>query len=250
MAPTSSTQTSAPAMQESYVYFVVDTRSGLRLAREIRDVPPGIDGAAAAVGTMIAGALDPDYSTTWNPTTTVLGVAVAGDVITVDLSEDARRANVGSAGAAIMVQQLIWTVTDALSAPNASVQLTIAGSPAGELWGVLDWSEPIAREEPAAVRTLNQIDVPREGAEVVTPVTVAGDAAAFEANVPWRVLDQSGAEVDSGFTLTSEGMTFAPFSFDLDLPPGNYTIEISEDDPSDGAAGTPYVDTRSITVVG
>jgi hypothetical protein len=77
---------------------------------------------------------------------------------------------------------------------------------------------------------------------------VAGEAAAFEANVPWRVLDASGAEVTSGFATTSEGQVFAPYSFTVDLPPGAYTVEISEDDPSGGAGGTPMSDTRTITV--
>ena len=79
-------------------------------------------------------------------------------------------------------------------------------------------------------------------------MTISGDAAAFEANVPWRILDAEGAEVEAGFTMTSEGQTFAPFSFEVELPAGEYVVEISEDDPSDGAAGTPMVDTRSFTV--
>jgi hypothetical protein len=77
---------------------------------------------------------------------------------------------------------------------------------------------------------------------------VSGEAAAFEANVPWRVLDPAGAEVATGFTTTSEGQVFAPFTFTVDLEPGTYTVEISEDDPSDGAAGTPMTDTRTVTV--
>lgn len=247
--PSTPESTQSTPAAETYVYYAIDTRNGFRLARELRDVPEGDAGAAAAVEAMISGPLDPDYSTTWNPKTTVLGVSQQASVISVDLSADARTANAGSEGAALMVQQLVWTVTDALAAPDATVQLTIDGEVAGELWGVLVWDKPVGREAPDKVRTFVQIDTPREGAEVSSPVTVTGDAAAFEANVPWRVLDAAGAEVDSGFTLTSEGMTFAPFSFTIDLPPGSFTVEISEDDPSGGAAGTPGTDTRAITVV-
>jgi hypothetical protein len=148
-----------------------------------------------------------------------------------------------------MVQQLVWTATEAFATPDATVRLTIDGAPPGDLWGVLTWDEPIGRDAPEDVRTLVQIDTPREGAEVRSPVTISGDAAAFEANVPWRVLDESGAEVASGFTTTTEGMRHAPFSFQVDLDPGRYTVEIREDDPSDGAAGTPGTDTRTISVV-
>jgi spore germination protein GerM len=247
----SSTATEPPAsdLAETYVYFVVDTRSGLRLSREIRDVPKDDAGATAAIEAMFSGAIDPDYSTTWNPDTAVLSAAMEGGVISVDLSGEARTANVGSGGAALMVQQLVWTATEAFAAPDAKVQLTIDGAVAGELWGVLDWNEPIGREAAEDVRTFVQIDSPREGAEVRSPVTVTGDAAAFEANVPWRVLNAAGAEVTSGFTTTAEGMRHAPFSFQVNLAPGSYTVEISEDDPSDGAAGTPGTDTRSITVL-
>lgn len=249
--PTETQQTGAPQHDttETYVYYVVDTRSGLRLARETRDVPTGSGGAIAAIEAMIAGAADPDYSTTWNPATLVRGATAEDGVISVDLSAGARTANVGSGGAAMMVQQLVWTATEAFAAPEAAVRLTVDGAPAGELWGVLDWDVPIGREAAADVRTLVQIDTPREGAEVRSPVTISGDAAAFEANVPWRVLDRAGTEVASGFTMTAEGMRHAPFSFQVDLPPGGFTVEIREDDPSDGEGGMPDTDTRTITVL-
>jgi hypothetical protein len=228
------------------VYFTVDTRAGLRLAREQRDVPAD-DPATGAVEAMIAGPDDPDYATTWNPETQVLAVERGDEAITVDLSEEARTANVGSPGAALMIQQLVYTVTEAID-ESAPVQLLIEGEPAGELWGAVSWDEPVAREDPVDVRTFVQIDTPREGAEVTSPVTVTGDANAFEANVPWRVLDEGGQEVEAGFATTTAGQEFAPFSFTVELEPGTYTVEISEDDPSDGAGGTPMVDTKTITV--
>lgn len=238
------------ATVETYVYYVVDTRNEFRLARELRDVPDGDGAAVAALEAMIAGPDDPDYTTAWNPDTAVLSVQVDGDAITVDLSSEARTANVGSPGAAMLVQQLLWTVTDAVGAPEATVQLLIDGEPAGELWGALTWEGPIARADALSTRVVVQIDTPREGAQVTSPVTVTGDAAAFEANVPWRILDENGTEVESGFTMTGDGTNFSPFSFDVELEPGDYTVEIIQDDPSDGEAGPPSTDTRSITVTG
>lgn len=246
----SSTEHTGGLTTTSYVYYVVDVRGGLRLARELRDIPAGSDGPAAAVAAMISGAQDPDYTTTWNPATRVLGVDVSPKLITVNLSAAARTANVGSPGAAMMIQQLVWTVTEAARQPNTPVQLDIDGKPAGELWGAVSWEAPIAREEPTAIRALVQIDFPREGAETRSPVTISGDAAAFEANVPWRILNAAGAVVASGHTMTSEGMTFAPYSFQVRLAPGKYTVEVSEDDPSGGAAGPPTTDTRRFTVTG
>lgn len=227
-------------------YYVIDTRAGLRLARETTEVDAD-DPVTTAVEHMIAGPADPDYATTWNPATQVLGISRQGETIVVNLSEDARTANVGSPGAALMIQQLVYTATDAAE-EDAPVQLLIEGDPAGELWGAVVWDEPISREDPLNVRMLVQIDVPGEGADVTSPVAVSGDAAAFEANVPWKVLDADGAEVQTGNTLTSEGQTFAPFSFTVDLEPGTYTIVITEDDPSDGAGGTPMSDSKTVTV--
>lgn len=252
--PPSATPSESPSAEPSEpaeptvsgVYFMADTRNGLRLTREMRDLA-GEDPAREAVETMIDGPEDPDYVTPWNPDTEVLGVTREAEAITVDLSEDARTANIGSEGAALMIQQLVYTVTEAVD-EQAPVELLIEGEPAGELWGVVAWDEPVSREDPLSVRSLVQIDSPGEGDTVSSPVTVTGEAAAFEANVPWRVLDDSGAEVEAGFTMTSEGQTFAPFSFDVELEPGTYVVEISEDDPSGGEGGTPTTDTRTVTV--
>lgn len=246
--PTESTPTeTSDAEQTVTAYYLVDTRAGLRLARETRDVP-GDDPLVAAVEAMVAGADDPDYSTSWDPGTEVLGVTEEADLITVDLSEDARTASIGSEGAALMIQQLVWTVTDTADDDGAGVALTIDGEPAGELWGAVSWDGPVTREDAIDVRVLVQIDEPAEGATVTSPVTVSGEAAVFEANLLWAVLDSSGAEVQSGFTMTAEGQTFAPYSFDVELEPGTWTIVITEDDPSDGEAGELMTDSRTVTV--
>ncbi len=239
------TPTASPA--EVLVYYLVDTRAGIRLARERHEVT-GEDAVRAAVERMIAAPADPDYFTGWSPDTEVLGVTRADGTVTVDLSEEARTASVGSEGAATMIQQLVWTATEAAGDESAGVLLTVEGEPAGELWGAVTWTEPVTRVAPLDIRQLVQIAVPTEGATAPSPVEVSGDAAAFEANVPWRVLDASGAVVTTGFATTSEGQTFAPFAFTVELAPGTYTIEISEDDPSGGAAGTPMTDTRTVTV--
>ncbi|WP_162599988.1 Gmad2 immunoglobulin-like domain-containing protein [Nocardioides solisilvae] len=235
----------SPADQAA-VYFVVDTRAGLRLARESQ--PVSGDPAVGALEAMVAGPVDPDLTTSWDPATRVLSAELGSDgVVTVDLSAEARQADVGSPGAAAMVQQLVWTVTEALD-PDASVRLLVEGEPAGELWGAVSWDEPVTRAAAEEVRAPVTVDIPSEGATVASPVSVNGEASAFEANVPWRVLDDRGREVDSGFTTAEEAMTFAPFYFDVRLEPGTYVIEVLEDDPSGGEGGEPYVESRTVTV--
>jgi hypothetical protein len=244
---TPSSETPAPT-REAGVWFQVDTaRLGLRLARELRDLP-GDDPVRAGVEAMIAGPDDPDYSSPWNPETEVLGTGAEGGRITVDLSAEARTANVGSAGAALMVQQLVYTATDAAGMPDAEVVLLVDGEPAGELWGAVAWDGPVGRENPDDVRMFVQIDRPREGQVVSGPLTVNGEANVFEATVVWRILDEGGELVDSSFVTTTEGFTFAPFEFGIVLDPGTYVVEIQEDDPSAGEAGPPMTDTRTVTI--
>lgn len=249
----SSPSPTRPPTTTASVYYLVDTgvRAGLRLAREPHDLVGAsrVETAISAVEAMIAGPDDPDYVTTWNPDTQVMDIIrKGGGVLDVDLSADARQANVGSPGAALMIQQLVYTVTEIMG-PKKAVQLTIQGKPAGELWGVVSWDSPVRRADPMDVRLLVQIDEPREGATTASPLKVTGDAAAFEANVPWRVLDDKGKVVRQGNTMTSEGMTFAPYSFSVRLRPGTYTVEVDEDDPSGGEApGRPMRDTRTVRI--
>lgn len=248
-SPTPSATSETPGeTREAGVWFQVDTpRLGLRLARELRDLP-GDDALRAGVEAMIAGPDDPDYGSPWNPQTDVLATSRDGDRITVDLSSEARTANVGSAGAALMVQQLVYTATDAAGAPKAGVVLLIDGQPAGELWGAVAWDGPVTREHPDEVRALVQIDNPREGAVIAGPLTVNGEANVFEATVGWRILAEDGEVIDSSFVMTAEGFTFSPFEFGIVLDPGTYVVEISEDDPSGGEGGPPITDTRTVTI--
>lgn len=226
------------------VYFTVDTRVGLRLTREPRET--GTNGVSA-VEALFSGPQDPDYTTSWNPDTKVLGITEADGVITVDLSAQARDAEVKARGARMMAQQLVWTVTE-LYGSDLGVQLLIDGEPAGEMWGNVDWSEPITRAAADDVRAFVGIDTPAEGATVGTDLTVSGEANAFEATVLWRVLDARGQEQEAGYATAEEGMTLSPYTFTVQLKPGKYTVEVAESDPSDGEGGAPMVETRTITV--
>ncbi|CAL8971423.1 hypothetical protein CELL_01033 [Cellulomonas sp. T2.31MG-18] len=240
------TRTSTVTAADVPVYFMIDTRTGLRLIPERHDLTG--EPVRSAVERMIAGPDDPDYTSPWNKATTVLGVT-AGNPTVVDLSADARTASIGSAGAALMIQQLVHTVTAATGNPSGSVLLTVAGQPAGELWGAVAWTSPQVREPALDVQAWVQIDTPRQGATTTSPVTVSGQAAVFEATLPWQVLGATGAVVQSGVAHTAEGQTFAPYSFTVQLAPGTYTLVATEDDPSGGEAPGPRMsDSKTFTV--
>jgi hypothetical protein len=75
---------------------------------------------------------------------------------------------------------------------------------------------------------------------------VEGIAAAFEANVSWELLDGRRV-VRDGFTMTSEGMAFSPYSFRIrDVAPGRYTLKVYQQSAEDGSDS--FVDTKTVTV--
>ena len=233
------------------VYYLTDTANQLRLAREFTRLEgAAADPAGAAVTRMLSGpAADPDYASPWNPATTVRSIEVADGVITVDVTSDARTADVGAAAAELAVQQLVYTVTAALQ-QTLSVVLFIDGEPAGELWGHVVWDAPIGRAPPLDVRLLVQINDPAEGVSVPSSFTVTGEAAVFEATLPWRILAADGAVVQEGFAMTASGQELAPFEFRVDFagPSGSYVLEIRESDPSSGEGRPAMVDDKTITI--
>ncbi|MGV8966055.1 MAG: Gmad2 immunoglobulin-like domain-containing protein [Cellulomonas sp.] len=230
------------------VYYATDTGTELKLTREFRNLPD-VGGPALTAGrAVLAGEpLDPDYVGLWDPAGTVLAVDQADGVIEVDLSSEATTTTTGSAGADLAVQALVYTVTGALQS-NDPVRILVEGEQVDELFGVLDVSQPIPRTDALSVRLLVQINDPNEGDVTGSPVTVTGEAAVFEATLPWRVETPAGEVVQTGVAHTAEGQTFAPFSFDVALNPGQYVVVITEDDPSDGAGGPLQQDTRGVVV--
>ncbi|HEX6336670.1 MAG TPA: Gmad2 immunoglobulin-like domain-containing protein [Jiangellaceae bacterium] len=231
------------------VYFVNDTRAGYRLAREWIAVDSPRNAIEAAVARMIDEPPVPGYDTLWSPATEIRSVEVRDGAIKVDLSLPGspvvREAD-------LAIQQLVYTATAAASLVDRDygalpVRILVDGKPVDDLGGV-DVSDVLRRAAPLEVRQLVQLNEPSQGATVRSPVQVTGDAAAFEANVLWELL-RDGEVIDSGYTTTLEGQRFSKFTFDLELEPGEYTIVISEDDPSGGEGGEPMSDERTFTVV-
>lgn len=233
------------------VYYMVDTEAdGLRLYREFRRVVTA-DPASDAVRTMLGSdrGLDPDYRSFWPAGTTLHSpVQQADGVITVDLTAQARGGPGGAATEVMSLHQLVYTVQGALQSTDP-VQLLIEGEPVEELWGHVAIDEPLERADPLAVRSLVQINNPNEGVQRPRTFTVDGEAAVFEANVLWEVL-QDGEVVQSGFTTTTEAFRFTPFRFELTLEPGEYVVRVMEEDASGGEGRAPFEDTKRIQVTG
>lgn len=229
-----------------YVYFVSwgTGESQPDLVREVKQVPAATP-ARGAVEAMFAGAADPDYQNLWDPGVRVLGISKHGDVITIDLSGEAQTIPYGVSGEGSMIDQLVWTLTEAFE-PTDRVLILVEGRTFETGHNVYD--EPLPRQAGANSPIRVVVDTPAHGATVDQPVRVTGLAATFEAVLHWKVT-RGGTEVAAGTTLTEEGMTLAPFAFDLPrLEPGTHVLTVTQDDPSGGAGWGPTSDTKEFTV--
>jgi hypothetical protein len=235
------------------VYYVTDTPAGMRLAREFRSVPAPDGPVVAAVETMLAEApLDPDYRRLWDASTDVESVEADDGIIEIDLSGSTDHTGAADDESRLAIQELVYTVTAALSSIGEDgglpVQLLVDGEPIDKIWGNLDVSDPVERAPQLEVRQHVQINNPAESANVGRTVTVDGEAAVYEATVLWQVLDDAGNEVQSGFTTAETCCQFSPFRFSVELEPGSYEVVVSEEDASGGEGRPPMSDSRTFTV--
>jgi spore germination protein GerM len=243
-----------PARETVPVYYVTQTTKGDRLAREFRDVPAPDGPLVAAVATMLDGtALDSDYYRgVWLPDTQVQSVEVNDDVIAVDFTGETDYTGIRDDVAALAVQQLVYTVTAAAADAGQNgalpVQVLVDGEPPTAMWGTLDLSQPIARAPQLDVLSPVQIHNPQDGEAVGRTVTIDGVAIAFEAHLDWRVVNDEGDIVEEGFTETTDSGRLAPFTFEVDLEPGSYSVVVIESDPSGGEGLDPASDTKNFSV--
>jgi hypothetical protein len=201
---------------------------------------PTLGVARAAFELLVSGEpADPGLSSQTGPGVEVLGVDIDGGVLTVDLSGALRNNRSGSAGESALAQQLAWTGTqfDGVDA----VRLHVDGAVISDLWGHLDWSEPV-EPDPFAESPIT-FSSHTWGEQVPAgQLTVNGEANTFEANLQLRLLDPDGAVVEETFATATSGSgergTWS-HAFTLDRA-GTWTIEATEDDPSDGEGRPPF----------
>lgn len=231
------------------VYYVGQTPHGPRLYRETHDVA-STDAATVTVRDAVTGnAQDPDYTSPWPSGTQVDQVSASGSAITVALGSGGtsltdRPAGMSSDEASLAIQQVVYTAQDALSS-KAPVSFTVDGQPATRLLGV-DVSGGVNRAPDTSTEALVWVLSPAEGAQVHSPFNVTGLANAFEANVVWE-LKQGGQVVQQGHTTAQQAFLMSPYSFNVDAPPGNYTLVVHDSDAS--GQGHVTEDTKDITVL-
>ncbi len=143
----------------------------------------------------------------------------------------------------LIVQQLVYTVQAALGSTDPVV-VAVNGRPVDQLW--LTGSNPaIPAADPLTVVSPLQFTSPAQGETVSAPVTIRGLAATFEGNVPW-VIRHNGRVVRQGAEIAGSMGIAKPFSFTVDLPPGDYTVRTWESSADSGKLM--WEDTKDFTV--
>lgn len=179
----------------------------------------------------------------------LLGVSVEGAVLTVDVDGAMAATSGASAQEVAFAGQLAHTAAE-LDGIDA-VRLTIDGADVEDLWGHLDWSEPM-EPDPFQLSPIT-IEVPAHGEPVAAgPVTVSGQATVFEAMLMVRLLDEAGTVLEEAPVMASEGGpgrgTWS-HQFTIDEP-GTYTVQAEESDPSGGEGRPPFTTERTLQVGG
>ena len=163
------------------------------------------------------------------PTGELQAVDVSPGLVTVRAPEAALLCPSGGVYAAFL-QQLAWTVHDARRQRRP-------GAP-GE-------DRPATDDHRSQRAVAGAARLPRRRRHGRSPLTVEGRGNTFEGNVQWQVL--SGDDVvDKGFETAGTMGDFRPFSFTVDLEPGDYTVRVFALSMEDGSLFAE--DTASITV--
>jgi hypothetical protein len=242
-------QTSATEPQSRTVtgYYVVQTKRGPLLYPESHVVVGDAPVEQTVERAVTGQADDPDYGTAWPAGTTLQKAQLSDGVLSVDLGgvPADRPAGMTAAQAELALDQAVRSAQSAFGS-QLPVTFLLDGRPAPTLLGV-STGQPVPAGSDDTLSPV-QVDAPFDGATVDSPFSVTGRAAAFEANVQWELL-QGSTVVKQGFTTAEECCTLSPYSFEVTVPPGSYTLVVHDEDASGGAEGAGQVeDTKRVVV--
>jgi hypothetical protein len=189
----------------------------------------------------------PDLFSSVPSGTTLNSVSVTDGVVTIDLGGAFATSSGSSSQERTFAQQLAHTVL--LDPTLTAVVLLVDGASITELWGHLDWSEPLTAD-PFALSPVT-IEEPLAATTSLTrTLTVRGQATVFEATVLVRLEDGSGEVVLEDFvTATEGGPGRGSWEWELTVPDaGTWTIVAGASDPSGGEGPPPFETRRTIVV--
>ena len=168
--------------------------------------------------------------------TKLLGIAIRNGVATVDLTSEFQN-GAGSRSMQMRLAQVVYTLTQFPTVQKVRFRLDGAPVPVFSSEGIV-LDHPVGRNDYADLLPAITVAKPAPDATVTSPVTVAGSANVFEANVTVEILNAQGEVVGKTFTTATcgtgcRGTYSVPVSFKV-LKAQNGTIVVHDDD----AAGT------------
>jgi Immunoglobulin-like domain of bacterial spore germination/Sporulation and spore germination len=128
------------------------------------------------------------------------------------------------------VQQLVLTVQSALRTDDP-VLITVNDQPVDEAFGY-PLSGPVEGDWSLVLGI--RPESPEQGSTVANPVTVTGQSSTLEATIQWSV-ERDGRVVDENFDTGGGLGEYFPYRFRLNLPPGDYTLKLWEENLASGA---------------
>jgi germination protein M len=196
--------------------------------------------ATAAIGALLAGPSaaerDSGFLSAVPSGTRLLGIGIRNGIANVDLTSEFQSGG-GSHSMQLRLGQVVYTLTQFPTVQK--VRFLLDGTPVNVFSSegiVLD--HPVGRSDYANLLPAIEVSKPANNTQVTSPVTVAGTANVFEANVTVEILDAKGKVVGKTFTTATcgtgcRGTYSVPVTFRVDRKqPG--TIVVHDDD----AAGT------------
>lgn len=230
------------------VYFVADTPRGFKLFSEDRKITaPAGNFASTVISQLISGELqpiDPDYVNLWDSSNSLNQVVISGARATVDLNLG--KLNVGAEGEIRAIEQIVWTLTG-ISPFLTTVRFLVNGEEVETFAGHVDTTTDFKRVPDYEVLSPLQIDSIADGAELTPPISIAGFACTFEANVVWTISQNDKFIVDGVTTAAAACPQRSKWEVTLpDLEPGEYLFTVKEFSAEDGSLFA--LDSKRITV--
>jgi len=206
----------------------------VRLYREFHRLPvsatPMAKVAAAVTALASTPPADPDYRTAWTTIGSVQVTEVGGG-LQVDLGADGFPAGLPDSFTAVQaIQQLVWTATAAYGR-NVAVRVLVDGG-TNVSWGRGLFGTSVSRD-PNLWAPVWILDPVTDGRDAAGKVRVSGISTAAEATVEWQIREARGGDlVAEGTASGGANGQYAPFAFDVELRPGQYTVMVYAPDLS------------------
>ena len=227
---------SVPTKLSLQVWFTRD--DGLVSVERAHDPTPLV--ATTAINSLLDGPTPSErvmgFASAVPTGTKLLGIAIHNGVATVDLTSEFQD-GAGSRSMQMRLGQVVYTLTQFPTVQK--VRFRLDGTPVNVFSSegiVLD--HPVGRPDYSDLLPAITVAKPASDSSVTSPVTVAGTANVFEANVSVEVLNANGDVVGKTFTTAScgtgcRGTYSVPVSFKVAKTQSG-TIVVHDDD----AAGT------------